>query len=108
MNRNYFDLPTPEGEPTASFADEMTAKGFAVAMLDPLGIGESSVPADPYELTPEVQARALAAAVAALVQRCAERRYFRPAGAARHSHRWRRALLRCRAQRRHSGAAADL
>jgi pimeloyl-ACP methyl ester carboxylesterase len=69
MNRNYFDLPTPEGEPTASFADAMTAKGFAVAMLDPLGIGESSVPADPYELTPEVQARALAAAVAVLVQR---------------------------------------
>jgi len=68
MNRNYFDLPTPEGEPGASFADAMTAKGFAVAMLDPLGIGESSVPVDPYDLTPEVQARALAEAVDALLQ----------------------------------------
>ena len=69
MNRNYFDLPTPEGEATASFANAMTAKGFAVAMLDPLGIGESSVPADPHDLTPEMQSRALAAAVEALLQR---------------------------------------
>lgn len=69
MNRNYFDLPTPAGEATASFVDAMTAKGFAVAMLDPLGIGESSVPADPYDLTPDVQARALAEAVDALVRR---------------------------------------
>jgi pimeloyl-ACP methyl ester carboxylesterase len=63
MNRNYFDLPTPPGETEASFAVAMAQSGFAVAMLDPLGVGESSAPADPYELTPDVHVQALGHAV---------------------------------------------
>jgi alpha-beta hydrolase superfamily lysophospholipase len=62
MHRLYFDLATPPGEPVASFAQAMAARGFAVAWLDPLGVGESTVPEDPYLLTPELMAAANGAA----------------------------------------------
>lgn len=65
MNRRYFDLPTPEGEAEVSFAKYMAALGHAVALIDPIGVGESSIPSDPYELHPD---RA-AAANAVVVQR---------------------------------------
>jgi alpha-beta hydrolase superfamily lysophospholipase len=57
-NRRYFDLPTPQGHPEASFARAMAARGFAVAWLDPLGVGESTVPRDPYLLGPDLTAAA--------------------------------------------------
>ncbi|TZG27887.1 alpha/beta hydrolase [Sphingomonas montanisoli] len=66
MNRHYFDLPTPPGEEEASFVRAMMAKGFAVALLDFLGIGDSDEPADPFRLTPDLHAQALAAATRAL------------------------------------------
>jgi alpha-beta hydrolase superfamily lysophospholipase len=63
MTRRFFDLPTPAGVPEASFARAMAARGFAVVLIDPLGVGESSVPADPYLLGPDLMGRAGAAAV---------------------------------------------
>jgi pimeloyl-ACP methyl ester carboxylesterase len=56
MNRRYFDLPTPTGEPEASFACALVAHGFAVAVVDPLGVGESTVPRDPYLVDVDLQA----------------------------------------------------
>jgi hypothetical protein len=56
MNRRYFDLSTPAGHSEASFARAMAARGFLVAWLDPLGIGESTIPSDPYLLDPDLMA----------------------------------------------------
>jgi alpha-beta hydrolase superfamily lysophospholipase len=58
MNRRYFDLPTPAGEPEASFACALAAHGFAAAVIDPLGVGESTVPRDPYQVHIDLQAAA--------------------------------------------------
>lgn len=63
MTRRFFDLPTPAGVPEASFARAMAARGFAVVLLDPLGVGESAVPADPFQLGPDLMARAGVVAV---------------------------------------------
>lgn len=49
MSREYFDLAVP-GEPDYSFARSMAALGYPVAMVDHLGIGASSVPADGFAL----------------------------------------------------------
>jgi pimeloyl-ACP methyl ester carboxylesterase len=67
MNRRYFDLPTPEGEEEVSFARYMTAKGYAVALIDPIGVGDSTVPSDPYELHPDRAAAANAEAVRRII-----------------------------------------
>ena len=56
MNRRYFDLPTPPSQAEASFARGLAARGFAVAWLDPLGVGESTVPRDPYLLDADLTA----------------------------------------------------
>jgi pimeloyl-ACP methyl ester carboxylesterase len=85
MNRFYFDLvPPPESEALGigsahaqasySFARQMCARGFVVVALDPLGVGESSRPADGYALTPELLVRANAAATAQVVARLREGR----------------------------------
>lgn len=50
MNRGYFDLQPDGGEPSFSFARQMSARGFHVLTLDHLGIGDSSRPADGYAL----------------------------------------------------------
>ena len=63
MSRGYFDL---QAEGNFSFAAALCARGYVVVTLDPLGIGESSRPRDGYQLTPEVLARANAAAVGAI------------------------------------------
>jgi len=68
MNRRYFDLPAPDTEPTASFTMAMVKEGFAVALLDPLGVGESTVPRDPYLLHPEIMAAANGVAARHLLQ----------------------------------------
>ncbi len=60
MNRRYFDLPTPPGEAEASFARAMLARGHAVALIDPLGAGDSTCPADAYLLHPDRTAAAAA------------------------------------------------
>lgn len=68
MNRRYFDLPTPEGEAEVSFARTMLEKGHAVLLIDPIGVGDSSKPSDPYELHPERAAAANAEAISQIVE----------------------------------------
>jgi pimeloyl-ACP methyl ester carboxylesterase len=63
MNRGYFDL---QGEGDFSFAAHLTARGFIVATLDHLGVGDSSRPRDGFELTPDVLAHANAIAMQAI------------------------------------------
>ena len=60
MNRRYFDLPTPPAEAEASFAQAMLARGHAVVLIDPLGAGDSTCPADAYLLHPDRTADAAA------------------------------------------------
>ena len=67
MNRRYFDLATPSGEAEASFARAMAARGHVVALLDPLGIGESTRPADPYLIHPDAMAAAAAVVTRAIL-----------------------------------------
>lgn len=57
MNRKYFDLQAP-GDDSYSFAAQMAARGFICVLIDHLGVGESSRPADSYALTAELLARA--------------------------------------------------
>lgn len=68
MTRRYFDLRA-EGDDSFSFAREMARRGFASVLLDHLGVGESSRPADGYRLTGELVARANAKATAAVLER---------------------------------------
>lgn len=62
MNSRYFDLPTPPGEAEVSFARAMLAEGHAVAMIDPLGVGGSSIPEDGFALHPDRMAQSHAVA----------------------------------------------
>ena len=64
MLRGYYDLQAGDGG--YSFAAAMAAAGHAVAMLDPLGLGTSSHPADGFLLHPSVHARAIATASSTL------------------------------------------
>ena len=57
MKRSYFDLRVP-GDDSFSFARQMAARGFISILIDHLGVGDSSRPADGYALTAEVVARA--------------------------------------------------
>jgi pimeloyl-ACP methyl ester carboxylesterase len=71
MNRHYFDLRARDAPGEFSFAAHLTARGFIVVTLDPLGIGDSSRPADGFALTPEVLTQAGARAAGALRQELA-------------------------------------
>lgn len=66
MNRHYFDLRAAGAPGEFSFAAQLTAAGFYVIALDPLGIGDSTRPADGHALTPDLLAQALATACATL------------------------------------------
>lgn len=66
MNRGYFDLRAAAAPAEFSFAAQLTAAGCHVIALDPLGIGDSTRPADGHALTPDVLAQALAIACATL------------------------------------------
>lgn len=50
MTRAYHDLDVPE-DPTYSFARHMAAAGFCVLVADHPGIGDSTSPSDPFDLT---------------------------------------------------------
>jgi pimeloyl-ACP methyl ester carboxylesterase len=62
MSRRFFDLVPPEpqepGDASFSFARQMAAHGFIVALIDHLGIGESSRPKDGFALSGDVLSRA--------------------------------------------------
>lgn len=66
MTRRYFDLMPPgDADDSFSFARQMAARGFTSILIDHLGVGESSRPADGYALTAELLAQANAAATEA-------------------------------------------
>lgn len=69
MNSRYFDLVSPEGDESYSFARAMTAQGFIVVALDYLGLGASSKPADGHALTPDLLIRANTQAVGEVLER---------------------------------------
>lgn len=69
MSRRYYDLATGDDATSFSFVRQMTARGFVVATLDYLGIGESDRPQDGYALTPELLARANAHVTATVIER---------------------------------------
>ena len=71
MKRQYFDLPIDE---SFSFARQMAARGFVVVLIDHLGIGESSRPADGYALNAEVVTTANANATTEILSRLREGR----------------------------------
>lgn len=68
MTRRYYDLRPPDAnDDSFSFARQMAARGFISVLVDHLGIGESSRPADSYALSAELVARANAAATTAVL-----------------------------------------
>lgn len=66
MNRRYYDLQADDD--SFSFARQMTARGFIVVVIEHLGVGDSSRPADSYALTADCITQANADATAALLQ----------------------------------------
>lgn len=85
MNRRYYDLRPPlesgggdlrpdEVDESFSFAAQMTARGFIVAALDHLGLGDSSKPEDGWQLTAERLVEANARATAELQAKLREGR----------------------------------
>ncbi|WP_028066596.1 alpha/beta fold hydrolase [Solirubrobacter soli] len=69
-DRSYWDARI-EGHAGYSFADHMTARGFAVVATDHLGVGESSRPADVDAVALESMAAACAAFTSELRHRLA-------------------------------------
>jgi pimeloyl-ACP methyl ester carboxylesterase len=68
MSRRYFDLQAP-GDESFSFARKLAARGFICVLIDHLGVGESSRPADGYALTADVLAQANANATETAIAR---------------------------------------
>ena len=73
MNRNFYNLAAtaPDGtaDPSFSFAQAMSARGYMVVLLDYLGLGESDKPVDGYALTPELLVQANARATGLVLER---------------------------------------
>lgn len=71
MTRRYFDLmpPAQAGGDSFSFARQMARRGFICVLIDHLGVGESSRPADGYALDAELLARANARATDAAMDK---------------------------------------
>ncbi|MCW2547993.1 MAG: hypothetical protein JWN96_2453 [Mycobacterium sp.] len=67
MSRRYFDLDGADPAGSFSMASHCVTAGFVVALVDHLGVGESSVPDDPWLLTPAVVADADASATDQIV-----------------------------------------
>ncbi len=67
MTRRYFDLAVARDPGTYSMAAALSDRGIAVLTLDPPGVGDSDVPADPWELTPAVVAAVCAHATEQVV-----------------------------------------
>jgi pimeloyl-ACP methyl ester carboxylesterase len=67
-NKQYFDLAGGASDHVYSFAREMAARGFFVAVFDPIGVGESSRPKDGFTLTTEAVVRCQASAVERLTE----------------------------------------
>lgn len=68
MNRRFFDLLPADGDDSYSFARQMAARGHVVITADHLGVGDSSRPADGYQLTPWLLADAHAQVLPQVLQ----------------------------------------
>ena len=68
LSRVYYDLVS-NGDSTFSFARQMASAGCLVVALDLIGTGDSSRPADGYEITPDSIAAANAQSVAQILDR---------------------------------------
>ncbi len=68
LSRAYYDLVS-NGDSTFSFARQMAFAGCVVVALDLIGTGESSRPAEGYEITPDTIAAANAQAVGQILDR---------------------------------------
>lgn len=69
MNRHYYDLQPEDGDDSFSFAAQMCARGFIVAALDHLGLGDSTKPEDGWQLTDAVLVQANQNATTQLLNR---------------------------------------
>lgn len=58
MTRRYYDLLPAHPDESFSFARQMAARGFICVLIDHLGVGESTRPADGYALTADILAAA--------------------------------------------------
>lgn len=76
MTRRYYDLRPPDdaNDPAYSFAAQMCARGFVVAAIDTLGVGDSDRPEDGWQLTPAVLTRVNVHAAEQIVSRLREGR----------------------------------
>ena len=74
MNRNYFSLVAQE-DYTYNFAHYMACRNIIVVTIDHLGVGESSVPKEGYELTLETLAAANDVAVQQILNLFANGKY---------------------------------
>jgi pimeloyl-ACP methyl ester carboxylesterase len=68
LSRAYYDLAS-NGDASFSFARQMASAGWVVVTLDLIGTGDSSRPADGYEITPDVIAAANAQAVGQILDK---------------------------------------
>jgi pimeloyl-ACP methyl ester carboxylesterase len=66
FSRRYFDLEAAGDDGSYSMARHLVARGIAVVLCDPPGIGESDLPDDSYSLTPHALADVQAAVVDAV------------------------------------------
>jgi pimeloyl-ACP methyl ester carboxylesterase len=67
MNRRYFDLGG-SAQPSFSFARRMAAAGMITVTIDHLGVGDSTKPADGFELTPDMLVAANANAISLVAE----------------------------------------
>lgn len=75
MSRKYFDLRAPKDD-SFSFALEMAERGFICVLIDHLGVGDSSKPADSYALDSDLLAKANAEATRFVLEEINHGRVF--------------------------------
>ena len=75
MSRKYWDIDAPTEFGNYSMARHFADRGFIVAIIDPLGVGDSSRPDDGYTLRVETVAAVNAAVVDAVVDGLRSGRY---------------------------------
>jgi pimeloyl-ACP methyl ester carboxylesterase len=76
MSKRYFDLQVPDDD-SFSFAAQMAARGFICVLVDHLGVGDSSRPADGYALTAEVLTQANARATESVLDKLRDGSLFK-------------------------------
>jgi pimeloyl-ACP methyl ester carboxylesterase len=75
MSRRYWDIDAPREFGNYSMARHFAERGYAVVLIDPLGVGDSSRPDDGYALDVETVAAVNAVVVGAIVDGLHQGRY---------------------------------